>query len=185
MRTRFAEVLFGGPVMKYRLFTVSILATLASTLLFQNCANKNFGAGGTASINGSPSDPNPNPNPNPTPIDPTKQAIKMTLATPECQQYSTCEATFTLKQAQSIEIRFHWKTDDTRYQQDPTRIAAPNVNYVPTEGDLIFVPGQTTKLIYIQSLAISSALKIPFRWNSCTGNGQPIVCPEVEYLNPQ
>lgn len=172
--------------MKHRALTILIFATVAGTFTFQNCANSNFGAGSLTSNQGTPSNPaDPTQNPNPTPADPTKQAIKMTLATPDCPGYSTCSATFTLKQAQSVEVRFHWVTDDTRYLQDASRFARPNVNYIPTEGDLIFVPGQVTKVITIQSLAMSGTLKIPFRWHSCTGNGQPIICPEVEYLNPQ
>lgn len=156
---------------------LTIVASMAA-LFAQNCSSKNFSpANGSSSSTGTPTTPAPN--------DPANQSIKMSLATPDCSPYSTCQATFTLKQAQSIEVRFHWVTDDTKYTSDPSRYAQPNVNYQPTEGDLIFVPGQTTKLIYIQSLAMTKTLKIPFRWNHCMGNGQSIVCPEVEYLNPQ
>ncbi len=164
-----------------------LIASTLVTLIFQNCASKNFSAGVEANAQTASSTGGSNTSPGPVvlPNTPNSQAIKMTLATPDCPGYSTCTATFTLKQAQSVEVHFHWITDDTRYLQDASRYARPNVNYTPTEGDLIFVPGQVSKLIYIQSLAMSGVLKIPFRWHSCTGNGQPIACPEVEYLNPQ
>lgn len=78
---------------------------------------------------------------------------KVQFISPACQRQSLCEAEFRLDKAYSLTTEFDWRTNDTLYltPHSPS-YAQPYVHYSPTTGHLVFLPGETSKKIYIQNI---------------------------------
>jgi hypothetical protein len=100
------------------------------------------------------------------------------FAGPPCLQGTLCVAEFHLDQAMPQATSFHWYTNDTAYISPPyapapgSRIGKPNVDYVPTSGDLTFAPGETVKIVHIQNISPDPTdLTIYVRMTNCVYGG--------------
>lgn len=156
-------------------FMSAVSALVALTMMivgFQNCAQTNFGAVPASSEE--PQDMTPPPIQQDVP----PKDLQMRLFTPECPSNWDCIATFTLVEASTAELRFKWQTNDSKWQENqPNHYAVPDTNYIPAEGELVFAPGETSKSIYIKSLAFDNSLRIPFLWLDCKKDGVLSPCP--------
>ncbi len=101
---------------------------------------------------------------------------KLTIQEPLCSPNMDCPAYFTLTVPAAKVLTFTWRTNDTLYSSDPSRIGQPNVHYVPTSGSVTFQVGDKQKPIFVHSLNITNSIVIPFIYSNCVWGGTPISC---------
>lgn len=102
---------------------------------------------------------------------------------PPCLRGSNCVVQFQLDKSYSAAIDFDWRTDDTLYLSTApagvARYAQPNVHYAPTNGHIVFMPGQTLKTVYVQNInPYSYAVTIGVLMRNCTYGGRIDSCAE-------
>ena len=84
--------------------------------------------------------------------------IRMRLSIPECLADTLCPASFTLVRPLDKVLVFDWATQDEAYHSEQETVGQPGVHYVPNQGTLRFPAGESTQMIYIRSLAMTSWL---------------------------
>ncbi len=191
-------------------YVIGVGVLASGLFFFQNCAPTNFAAQQPTEIvdknicdpndakclannatptpapTGTPGNPGATPTPGTTPTPgatptPTNYVYpKMTLETPACNANSMCPVTFKLDKAQTKDLSFNWKTHDTKYTENPQVYGEPGKHYVATSGMLTFAAGETSKVIYIQSLNINMNIRIPFQWWDCKFGGMPLSCQALQ-----
>jgi len=106
---------------------------------------------------------------------------KAYFTAPLCQRGTLCLGTFVLRQTLTAPLAFDWHTDDTIYQHPladgGAPYGAPNVDYIPTGGRLVFPAGVTSIDVHIQDISPNNvAIRIGVTMVNCTYGGVAIDC---------
>ncbi|MGE4133978.1 MAG: hypothetical protein AB7F86_20240 [Bdellovibrionales bacterium] len=130
--------------------------------------------------------PPPNPPPGSTlpPGTTPPEYPRVTQGEPPCARLTWCAYTLNLDKAYPYVVDFDWKTND-----DPNR-AAPylthtrgvaNVHYVPGSGHVTFLPGETSRIIYVLNINPDPtlAIDIPFIFSACQYGRQSVLCSQT------
>ncbi len=168
--------------------TIRNLIILSLTLLgiaaFQNCApvKATFSPAETVAETvpaaGLGDSTNDSSNPVEIPIPATGAEVlpQLSMKVNPCQANTLCVVDFYLSKALADKFSFDWRTNDTKYQQDPAKYAQPNVHYVPAVGVLEFNPGETHRQVKIQALTGFSQILIPLIIDRCMLNSKLMDC---------
>jgi hypothetical protein len=108
-----------------------------------------------------------------TSIPPGTITPKVVRGEPPCQRGTWCEYNLTLDKTYAMVVDFDWRTNDdqSRAVSVPAGFirAQPNTHYVPGSGHVRFLPGETTRKIYVLNINPDPVIQIviPFIFSSC------------------
>ncbi|MBX3019458.1 MAG: hypothetical protein KF767_16345 [Bdellovibrionaceae bacterium] len=180
--------------------TFTMISLLALALLSTACAPKEFSAAsegelglknlGSETTGGDGEGELPATGTNtPDPTDPTDPSTpvtpviypQITMKIPTCTSHQNCQVRVVLSRVDGKTVSYRWKTNDTKYTQDPGRYAQPGVHYVATGGTVTFNAGSTLQYKYIQTLSGFTQIDIPFLYGECTYDNRPVDCSVYKF----
>jgi hypothetical protein len=125
--------------------------SVAALLILANCGNnETFSKASTNAVasSGPTSDPT-------LPNAPLTETPEITLAGSNCFGGNPCVMTATLNEKLSDELSAQWATDNTIYETTPPTgvvYSIPNVDYVPTSGQITFAAGALQTSVIVDTL---------------------------------
>lgn len=169
--------------------TKRTLVLLGFAGFLASCSQADFSKSGSNTVVSSSSTKPTTPNPTPTnlPNAPLPETPSVTLSSEPCTSGDLCSMEAVLNAPLDQDLTATWATDNTIYEQPaPAGVvySVPNVNYVPTSGEINFPAGTTRTTIYVQTLfnldsSLGPTRSIVVQFSNCDFGGTQYNCDSL------